>query len=353
MNAPSEVAVAEVQPNPFKGGSVVAAPSGAVAEAAIQREIAEVQAAVVMAKRFPRDQVKAMDRILQACMRPSLAEVASYQYSRGGSDISGPSIRLAEAIAQNWGNIISGVTLLSSDGGKSECIAYAWDLETNCRDEKRFTVRHWRDTKKGGYAITDERDIYELAANLAARRKRACILAVIPGDVVEAAERQADITLKAKLEITDEFLQTLVEAFGKHGITKEMIEKRIQRRIDTMTPALAMQLKKIHNSLRDGMSSAADWFEMAPPDNGNGEPAPKPGNESVKAALRKRQATTDLDVTRDIPGQGAPPSLSDIRKLMSAEKWDDARALAAGMEAGDRDAMLREIDAAEKRVGGK
>lgn len=349
-----DTAVAEIQVNPFKGGSVVAAPSGAVAEAAIQREIAEVQAAVVMAKRFPRDQVKAMDRILQACMRPSLAEVAFYQYSRGGSDISGPSIRLAEALAQNWGNIISGVTLLSSEGGKSECIAYAWDLETNCRDEKRFTVRHWRDTKKGGYAITDERDIYELAANLAARRKRACILAVIPGDVVEAAERQADITLKAKLEITEEFILSLLEAFEKHGVTKDQIEKRIQRRIDTMTPALAMQLKKIHNSLRDGMSNAADWFETMPAaENGNGEAAPKAGNEGVKAALRKRQAAADPDVTREVPGQGSPPSLSDIRKLMTAEKWDDARALAAGMEAGDRDAMLREITAAEARVAGK
>ena len=43
--------------------------------------------------------------------------------------------------------------------------AYAWDLESGYYDERQFQVRHWRDTKKGGYAIKEERDIYELVAN--------------------------------------------------------------------------------------------------------------------------------------------------------------------------------------------
>ena len=37
------------------------------------------------------------------------------------------------------------------------------------------------------YAITDDRDIYELEANMSARRIRACILQMIPGDVTDAA----------------------------------------------------------------------------------------------------------------------------------------------------------------------
>jgi hypothetical protein len=85
--------------NPFQAAK--AAPSNAVAESSAQREAQEVQAMMVIAKRFPRDQVQAMDRILQACTRPTLAEGALYSYSRGGSDVTGPSIRLAEAIAQN------------------------------------------------------------------------------------------------------------------------------------------------------------------------------------------------------------------------------------------------------------
>ena len=56
----------------------------------------------MIARMNPRDPVKAMDRILNACTRPTLANAATYSYSRGGSDITGPTIRLAEAIAQGW-----------------------------------------------------------------------------------------------------------------------------------------------------------------------------------------------------------------------------------------------------------
>lgn len=77
--------------NPFGGNALAQRPaSNAVAEAGMQREIAEVQAAMVIAKRFPRDPITAMDRILQACTRPSLAEGALYKHVRAnlGEELS-------------------------------------------------------------------------------------------------------------------------------------------------------------------------------------------------------------------------------------------------------------------------
>jgi hypothetical protein len=47
-------------------------------------------------------------------------------------------------------------------------------------------------------------------------------------------------------------------------LSKEQIEKRIQRHIDAMTPGLAIQLRRIFNSLKESMSQPSDWFEMAP-----------------------------------------------------------------------------------------
>lgn len=225
------------------------------------REVAEIQAMVVMAKRDRRNPIEAMDRILAACTRQTLAETALYSYSKGGTDITGPSIRLAEELARGWGNILCGVTELSRENGKSECLAYAWDMETNFRDQKKFQVRHWRDTKKGGYQVTEERDIYELVANMGARRKRACLLAIIPGDVAEAAQRQCEDTLKAKADTSPAAVKKMVEAFGKLGVSEEQIKKRIQRRIESINSAQIVQLRKIYNSLKDGMSSPADWFE--------------------------------------------------------------------------------------------
>ena len=134
--------------------------NNAVAEVAAQREIAEVQAQIFMARQFPRDEVSAVDKIMKACTRESLAETATYTYARGGTDISGPSIRLAETIAQCWGNISFGVRELEQRNGESKVEAYAWDLETNARVNKVFQVSHIRHTRKGQERLTDPRDIY-------------------------------------------------------------------------------------------------------------------------------------------------------------------------------------------------
>jgi uncharacterized protein (DUF2267 family) len=235
---------------------------GAVADAAIQREAQEVQAMMVIAKKFPRDQVKAMDSILQAFTRPTLAEGALYSYNRGGSDVTGPSIRCAEAIAQMWGNLSFGIRELDQRNGESTVEAFAWDLESNTRQVKVFQVPHMRHTKKGSYRLEDPRDIYEMVANQGARRLRACILGVIPGDVIEAATRQAEVTLTTTADTSPEAIKKMVDAFAGFGVTREQIEKRIQRRLESITPALMVQMKKVYQSLRDGMSAPADWFEV-------------------------------------------------------------------------------------------
>lgn len=145
--------------------TVVRPKTDALIEVEQQRAIAETQSAMIIAKKFRRNQIEALDRIKNACSRPKLAESALYQYSRGGTDITGPSIRLAEAIAQNWGNLQFGIRELEQRDGWSTVEAYAWDLETNVREVKQFQVKHERSTKKGRYAIEDSRDIYELTAN--------------------------------------------------------------------------------------------------------------------------------------------------------------------------------------------
>lgn len=247
--------------NPF--GSSVAQSTGAnaMADAEQQRAIAEIQGAMVIAKKFPRDQVQAMDKILTACTRPTLAEGALYSYSKGGAEVSGPSIRLAEAIAQNWGNMQFGIRELDQRNGESTVEAYAWDVESNTRQVKVFQVPHMRFTKRGSYPLQDPREIYELVANQGARRLRACILGVIPGDVIEAAVKQCDVTLKTSADTSPDAIKNMVAAFGEFGVTAEMIQQRIQCRLEAIRPAQIVQMKKIYASLRDGMSSPSEWFE--------------------------------------------------------------------------------------------
>jgi hypothetical protein len=251
--------------NPFANQAAAIAPQhGALAEAGTGREVAEVQAAMIIAKRFPRDPIAAMDKILQACTRPTLAEGALYSYSRGGSEVTGPSIRLAEVAAQCWGNVQFGIREIEQRNDESTVEAFAWDVETNTRQVKVFQVPHERHTRSGVKQLTDPRDVYELVANQGARRLRACILGVIPGDVIEAAVAQCEVTLNASADVGPEALKKLADAFGKIGVSQEQIEKRIQCRMEAIRPAQVVQLRKIYASIRDGMSKPGDWFEVKP-----------------------------------------------------------------------------------------
>ena len=58
---------------------------------------------MVIAKKFPRDEVESYNRILRSCQRKSLAESAMYEYPRGGTKVTGPSIRLAETMRTKLG----------------------------------------------------------------------------------------------------------------------------------------------------------------------------------------------------------------------------------------------------------
>ena len=225
-------------------------------------EVARVQAQLVYAASRPRDEQRAVDRMLTAFQRPSLASKALYQYARGGSEVSGLSIRAAEAMAMAWGNMDFGLRELEQKQGESTVEAYAWDLETNVRRAVTFRVPHYRDTRQGRKRLEDSRDIYELVANQGARRVRACILAVLPRDIQEAVETQVAETMKATFEITPESLKAWLEAFGRLGVTKAMLEARIQRRFDSITPAQMMGLANIFNSIKDGVARVEDFFQV-------------------------------------------------------------------------------------------
>lgn len=236
-------------------------------EMMVTRQVQEVQVAMLAAKKFPRDQVVAFNNILRACQRKKLAESSMYEYPRGGEKITGPSIRLAEAIAQNWGNIDFGFMELEQKNGVSQVMAYAWDLETNARQTKLFSVPHIRHTRKGDYPLTDPRDIYELVANQAARRVRACILGIVPGDVVEAAVERCNRTLREGYEepLVDR-VRKMAQVFEKEfSVTLPMLEKYLGCRSDAFSENDFVRLKKVYVALRDGMAKREDYFEIALP----------------------------------------------------------------------------------------
>ena len=261
-----EMAVQNTAPNmPTIQGGVMAQMDkinqGTIAIEA-SRAIAEAQGKLVIAKRFPRDEVQSYAKAMEACQRPTMAAKAFYSFPRGGQTVEGPTIRFAEELARCWGNIDYGIKELSQDDGKSEMQAYGWDLETNAQSVQNFTNPHQREQGRKMVTLTSQRDIYENNANMATRRLRSRILAILPAWFVEDAIAECKKTLAGQNDtpLIDRVKKMVVQ-FAKLGVTQEMIEKRLKRKVDTMTSDDFVEYVGIYNAVKGGESKIADWFD--------------------------------------------------------------------------------------------
>ena len=226
------------------------------------RAVAEAQGKLIIAKRFPRDEVAAYTKMTQACQRPGMAEKAFYSFNRGGQVVSGPTIRFAEELARCWGNVDYGIKELSQDEGKSEMQAYAWDLETNTQSIQNFTSPHQRERNKKMVALTSQRDIYENNANMATRRLRSRILAILPAWFVEGAIAECRKTLAGKNDIPMiDRVKNMVAKFAGFGVTQEQIEARLQKKVEEMTADDLTDFVGIFNAIKQGESRVEDWFK--------------------------------------------------------------------------------------------
>lgn len=229
------------------------------------RALQEVQGAIIMARRFPRDETKAYRKVMESAKRLSLAEKALYCYPRGGQQVKGPSIRTAETIAKYWGNLSYGIKELSQSNAEhsSEMMAYCWDLESNVRVERIFKVPHIRDTKQGPKLLTDARDIYEKTANDGARRLRAAILEVLPADIVEDFIKNCEKTLEGSSDKPiKERVQDMLERFADLGVTQDMIEERIGTKTDNFIAKNIVDLGAIYNSIKNNFAPVEQYFNI-------------------------------------------------------------------------------------------
>lgn len=230
------------------------------------RAATQVQAAVYIARQFPRDPARAHAQMQEACKDPDLAEEAFYEYPRGDTLVRGLTIVAACEIAQIWGNLEYGLNELRRDDvyGQSEMLAFAWDLETNVRPTQLFVAPHVRDTKKGSYRVKDVRDISEVTTNLGNRRMRGCLIKIMPRSYVLAAEAALQATLMRSIDIgepLDKQVKKMTDAFIQAwGVTRAQLESKSGRPFDKWTPRDLVDLKILSKSLARRDMSVEDAF---------------------------------------------------------------------------------------------
>lgn len=233
----------------------------------MHRAAAEVEAAVIVAQRVPRDMARAEAEMREECSRFRLADRAFYAVQNRGS---GPSVHLARALARVFGNIQYGVKELSRDDarGESEIEAFAWDVQTNVRSTRSFIVPHQKMVKpKGGGGpaarspLTDLHDIYLNNQNIGARAVRECIFTALPVWFTDLAEDLCRETLKngdgkpLSAQVDD-----MVAAFGGIGVRLPQMETRLKRKRGSWTPQDVAEMRVVFRSIQRGETTVDEQF---------------------------------------------------------------------------------------------
>jgi hypothetical protein len=293
------------------------APTAAAAEKQF-----EIQSAIVLARRFQRDEDQAFAKLLKTCKRTSFAEDAEYSFPRGNifneqtkqwekNFVTGPSVNVAREAARVWGNIRYGIDVVRDDEQSRSIRGWAWDLETNTKvqsddDFKKLVFRKGKNGAPGSWIPADERELRELTNRRGAILVRNCLLQILPRDLIEDAVDQCRETLKSNVEKDPEGeKKKVIKAFSDLNITPEMLAAYLGHKLDQSSPAEIASLRQVFGSIRDGNTTWADYV------NGN--------SEAAAADLKDKTKAKTADLKEKLSGE-KKTEVPDEKKEIKARK---------------------------------
>ena len=208
-------------------------------------------------------------------------------------EIRGGSIRLAEIIANSWGNLHAATRIVENDGRSITASGVAWDLESNVKIEMQNKVSIWFGEKagKGGYQANA--DMQTMLSNAAsAKALRNAIFKVVPKALVDRVlERAMSFSVGDQKTINSK-VADIVDKLVKMGIDREkMLEYYECKTLAEITPEIYRSLIGIGTAVKEGYISVDNVFQSDSEENQH-----MSATEKINALLaEKKQKATDLD----------------------------------------------------------
>ena len=283
-------------------------------EIEVRGRVAEIQASILVAKKFPRNQGQAYQKLLETCKRPSFAEEAEYVFPRGGRKdcthewnwetekcaqcgatlIHGASTYFVSEAVRLWGNAEIGTEVLEDGEDFRTIRSWAWDKETNMRrfGDVTFDKVVIRSANNGPYYKNisgDERELRELRNRHASIAERNTGLKILPRDFVEDALKQCHQTLldKAARDPKGE-LKAVLTGFGEINVPALELQRYLNHPIENCSPTELATLRTIWKAIAKG---EAAWAQYAPQPEASQE-----GNvgsrTSAGSVIRKGQSSS-------------------------------------------------------------
>lgn len=225
---------------------------------------AEIDQQIATARAMPRSLKHAVDNILTlATLDAESAEECVYALPRGGKPIKGPSVRLAEIIASQWGNCRVGARVVHVDRFEKfvEAEGVFHDLETNTATTAR--VRR-RISDKNGRVFND--DMIVVTGNAAcAIAKRNAILGAVPKAVWRKSYQAVESVIAGDVKTLVERREKAMKAFAAFGVKPDQVLAAIavagleEIGIDHLTTLMGM-----HSALKSGEATVEEMFPKQP-----------------------------------------------------------------------------------------
>ncbi len=302
---------------------------------------AEVDQQITTAHAYPRSVSRAVQNILSlATIDEESAEECVYALPRGGKPIKGPSVRLAEIIASQWGNCRVGARVVHVDRIEKyvEAEGVFHDLETNAATTAR--VRR-RISDKHGRLLND--DMIVVTGNAACSiAKRNAILGAVPKAVWRKAYASVEQVLAGDIKTLSERREGAMKAFAAFGVTPEQIFAALGiGGLDDLALEHMGTLTGMRSALKSGEATVEEMFPKQPVAGEKpktlaegldklanagapADPAASAAGQATEGTAQKAEASSPPEATAKAEA-GAPPA----RRASATNKPDAAKALDA------------------------
>ncbi|MBQ0054282.1 MAG: hypothetical protein KBS89_07500 [Bacteroidales bacterium] len=222
----------------------------------------EIDIQISTAKKYPRDITLSVSRIAAlATVNEEVAEECFYSLRRQGksgeSVINGPSVRLAEIVAQNWGNLRAQAQIISNDGKFIVARGICHDLETNYAVSVEVQRRI---CDKYGKPFSD--DMQVVTSNAAAAiAYRNAVFKVVPMSLLSGAVEQIKEKANGETENLPEVRQKMLKYYAGIGVTEPMILSFLGiGTVDEIDSKMVSELRGIKNAIKEHDTTPEEQF---------------------------------------------------------------------------------------------
>ena len=261
--------------------------------ALMDMERAQIDAAVSTAKKYPRSikefKRKAME---MACLDEETAGSMFYAIPRGGKNIEGPSVRLAEVVGASYTNLRYGARIVGTDDKFVTAQGMCFDVENNTSVSVEVKRRI---TDKKGRRFND--DMIQVTSNAACSiALRQAMFKVVPFAFVKPIFQEAKLCSIGKAKSTKERRNSMLDWFKKTGATEAQVLLVVGKKgVDDLTTDDLILLRGLATAIKDGETTIEE--ALTPPD---GTAGAKAQQSPLTQTLAKGELPSSVQVLLDL-----------------------------------------------------